>query len=286
MAQEKRQEKVQSIVKWRNVPINYYGKVVDQDEQPISGVRVRYSIQSLYALPLLPGAKSEYFDVVTDASGFFVIEGHKGSALGIDSLTKEGYKYSAKAGRAALYSGNGDRDYKPDATNPEIFTMVKKGAADPLVYYKVHLSVPCDGTPVRIDTMSGKVESAGDCQITLKREPYNIIFGGPRFSWSVKMELIGGGLVELMGMGTYRAPQEGYEREFVYGQAADDPKWGGGLRKVFYIKTREGRYGRFNIDLDADYQPPPARAGLEVYLNPTPGLRNLEYDPSMQAPSR
>ena len=283
MAEEKRQEKVRAIVEWRNVPISYYGKVVDQDETPIGGVKIHYSVQSLYALPVLPGAKSEFFDVVTDASGLFVIAGHTGSGIGIDTLTKEGYKYSAKAGRGALYSGNGERDYRPDAKSPEIFTMVQLGAAERLVKYDAHPTVPCDGTPVRINAMTGKATADGDLQITLKREPYNIVVGGPRFSWSVKIEVIGGGLVELVGTGTYRAPQEGYEREFVVEHPANAPEWGAGLRKVFYIKTRDERYGRININLDADYQPPPAKASLEVYMNPKPGSRNLEYDATKQA---
>ena len=255
MAQEKRQEDVRAIVESRNVPINYYGKVVDQDEQSIGSVKVRYDIQSMYALPVLPGAKSEYFEIVTDANGLFSIAGHKGSGLGIDSLTKGGYKYSEKAGRGGVYSGSGDRDYRPDLQNPEIFTMVKQGAAEALVHYEAHLTVPCDGTPVRVNTTTGKVADDGDLQITLKRNPLNIVFGS-RFSWAVKIEVIGGGLVELAGTGTYRAPQEGYEREFAVEHPADAPEWGAGLRKVFYIKTRDDRYGRVKVNLDADYQPP------------------------------
>lgn len=281
-AQKKRQEDVRLFVEWRNVPISYYGKVVDEDENPIGGVKVRYSVQSFYPLPVLPGAKSDFFDVVSDANGLFEITDHKGSSLGIDSLTKEGYKYSAKAGRGALYSGNGDADYRPDPANPEIFTMVHLGVAGPLVNYDAHFTVPCDGTPVRMDMMTGKMATDGDLQITLKREPYNIVFGGPRFFWSLKIEMIGGGLVELVGTGTYRAPQQGYEPDFEFEQSADAPKWGGGLIKAFYIKTRDDHYGRINIDLDVHYQPPPAKAGLEVYMNPTPGSRNLEYDPSQQ----
>ena len=262
MAEEKRREKVQAIVEWRNVPISYYGKVVDQDETPIGGVKVHYSVQSLYALPVLPGAKSEFFDIVTDAMGLFVIAGHTGSGMGIDTLTKEGYKYTAKAGRGALYSGNGERDYRPDAKSPEIFTMVQLGAAEPLVNYEAHLTIPCDGTPVRLEMMTGKVATDGDLQITLKREPYNIVIGGPHFSWSAKIEIIGGGLVELAGTGTYRAPQEGYEREFVVEHPANASEWGAGLRKVFYIKTRDGRYGRIKIDLYANLSATSRQGGL------------------------
>jgi hypothetical protein len=267
-----------TIIGWSNVRIDYYGKVIDQNDHPLGGVRVRYSIQSLYVFFVAVGGGSKFHEVTTDSNGLFVISGEKGTGLGIESLTKDEYKYSKKAARGGLYSGNGILNYKPDQNHPEIFTMIKRGSADPLVHYDTHLTVPCDGTPARINTMSGKAEIDGDLQITLKREPYNIVFGGPHFSWSAKIEAIGGGLVELVGTGTYRAPQDGYRQQFVFDMSANDPEWGGGIRKVFYIKTRDNRYGRITINLDADYQPPPSNAFLEVYMNPKPGSRNLEYD--------
>lgn len=160
--------------------------------------------------------------------------------------------------------------------------MVHLGVTEPLVQYEVRLLIPCDGTPVRMNLMTGKLAIDGDLQITLKREPYNIVLGGPDFAWSVKIEIVGGGLVDLAGTGTYRAPQEGYEPEFKVEHAVDAQEWGAGLRKTFYIKTRDNRYGRIKIDLYANVQPPPAKAYLEVYLNPKPGSRNLEYDPTQQ----
>ena len=95
-----------------------------------------------------------------------------------------------------------------------------------------------------------------------------------------KIEIIEGGLVELEGTGTYRAPLDGYRREFVVEHPANSVRWGAGLRKIFYVKTRDERYGRIKVDLDADYQPPPAKARLEVSIHPSAGLRGLEYFPS------
>ncbi|WP_042725892.1 hypothetical protein [Chthoniobacter flavus] len=279
VVQEQREERVRSIVEGRNVAIDYYGKVVDQDDHPLAGVRVRYSIQSMYFLPWLPGGKSELREIVSDGEGLFSIRGGKGFSLGFDSLAKDGYKYSPKGGRGELYSGGGAQDYKPDPRHREIFTMVKLGSGEPLIHYDAHLSLPCDGRPVRLNVLTGALADDGDFQLTLIRTPYNIVRGGPHFSWSAKIEIIGGGLVELEGTGTYRAPLEGYNRNFTVEHPADEKVWGGGLRKVFYIKTRDERYGRIRVDLDTTYQPPPAKAFLEVCLNPSPSLRNLEYAP-------
>src|SRR5262249_46457746 len=121
----------------------------------------------------------------------------------------------------------------------------------------------------------GKVDDAGNLKISLVRDPYNIVFGGPHFYWKLELDVLGGGLVELAGSGTYIAPEAGYNSSFVFEMPRSAEKWGSGLRKAFYFKTSDGRFGRIHFDLDVDCQPPPAKAGLEGHVNPN-GSRNLE----------
>lgn len=278
----KRNDEIHEYVNRGNVLIKYYGRIVDQYEHPIPGVKVRYSVQSFYVQPNLPGGKGEYHEITSNADGSFAINGEKGFGLGIDSLKKDGYKYSEKGGRGGLYSGQGSANYKPDPNNPEVFTMIQLGADDTIVHNQTHLAIPCDGTPVCFDALSGQDKSDGDVRITFMRNPLNIAFGS-HFSWNVKIEILGGGLTELTGAGTYYAPQEGYTQAFTFEQQADSLTWGSELRRRFYIKTRDNHYGMMSVYLVSDYQPPPARMSVETYINPQIGLRNLESNKTKSA---
>lgn len=80
-----------------NVPITFYGKVVDQSNQPVAGVKVEVGILVGYLKsPQEYDQKLDAASLVTDAAGHFVLEDVKGSSIQFNSITKDGYKLSPK----------------------------------------------------------------------------------------------------------------------------------------------------------------------------------------------
>ena len=271
---------VQAIEK-TNVPIQFWGRVVDQNQGPIPNVSVRYSYSTEHAAPVgAAWAKQQMHqgEATTDATGHFTVSGINGHVLNIESLTKEGYSYKARGARVYNYYGDTPSGkFAPEASKPVLFVMINKSIASPLVSYGGNfgktLRVPGDGTQVRWDLWKGQADPQGELQFTFKRDPAVLARVGKPLTWSAKIGVVSGGIVEAPSDEPIRrAPEEGYFPEVDYPKA--EQKRGVAARS-FYIKTRDGRYGRIEVDLYPDDEGATARCLLKVAINPS-GSRDLE----------
>jgi len=56
-------------------------------------------------------------------------------------------------------------------------------------------------------------------------------------------------------------------------------QWSSTATPYLYFKSKDGKvFGRMNVEITADYQPPPTVFRADILANPA-GSRNLEYDP-------
>lgn len=250
--------------------IDLYGRVVDQDGQPIAGAQVKGGI--LFAVSLT-SSRSEEVVTETDAAGKFQFVDLHGMDFGV-ALQKAGYEFRSKTGWT--------KDYKPDLNNPMVFTMWKLQGAEPMVHTKFDSRVPYEGTPATFDLLTGKKTDTGDLKITLVRNPVQIVPGGAPYDWNVKIEIVGGGLIESHDLYSYKAPENGYEQKFDFSQAKDGQSWTREFRGTFYIHTAKDNYGRITINLTTDSDRPDGTGlTIEAYVNPS-GSRNLEWDRTQQ----
>src|SRR4030095_784290 len=119
--------KVDPSFEWK-VPINFYGRVVDQDNLPVPGATVRFVWNDTSA-----HGTSEW-STASDANGRFALTNQKGKGLSV-YVSKEGYHTSGGIGGmsfeyAAFFEGN---YHRPDPGNPVTFRLVKKLEAEPLI---------------------------------------------------------------------------------------------------------------------------------------------------------
>ena len=136
-----------------NIPLSFYGRIVDQDDKPLVGVRVKLE------------ARAEYFEenrsevkpyaLETDKNGNFTLTGAVGSTVNILSITNEGYELSAKVKRGYVYTWGGDM-FHPDAANPVIFKMWKKGIKEPLIVGSKFYGIAPDDRFYTIDFLQQK----------------------------------------------------------------------------------------------------------------------------------
>ncbi len=286
---ERFNEQVQGAVTTINQPLRFWGKVVDQEGRPLGGVEVSYKARTVRS-PMFAaiGTKDSYGKAATNADGAFYIDAGKGDMFGLYGFSKTGYRLAQNTKTGFAYAGSPEI-HRPSAERPVVFVMYQEAAIEPLRHYEHRFDLPPDGRPAAIDLMAGKAVEGGQLRVTLWRNPVNIHRGRP-FQWSAKIEVVGGGLVKADESKPFIAPTDGYEPSADYAFQPKnpdwDPDWHGGIRRMFYVRTADGMYGRVQIELDARSQPPPCALFVEGWLNPKSGSRNLEYHPHKQASAR
>jgi hypothetical protein len=253
--------------------IAVYGRVLDQDALPVGDVEV-------YGGVLLnlgwERSGSRVYSTKTDEKGFFEFTGLHGERLGL-KLQKPGYEYNPN-----LYL-NWWNSYKPDRSNPAVFRVYKLKGAQRLIHKEFDCRIRYDGQTTVFDMLKGLQSDNGDLKITLIRNPLIVRRGVDRFDWNVKIEILGGSLVESVDPYPYEAPASGYSPALIYEQVRNSPTWTNRLTKTIYIRKRSGEYGRLLIDLNTDSEKAQGTGmSVEVFINPS-GSRDLEFGPSLSA---
>ena len=274
-------EQLQEIMSNGNRPISFFGKIIDQDGNPIPDVKVTFTIRYIKEVgPIGIGDTFKYPSVKTGADGRFALTDEKGSLLVIKSFEKAGYEPSPKAFDGTYWYWRDKDPYQPDADNPKLFYMWKKAGAETLVRKGIGHAIRYDGSPTTFDLLTGKVASNGDLRVTLIRTPQQIIYGQRNYEWTATIEVPEGGLLLSTAEQMYLAPSDGYEKKVTIHMNADDPQWTNTQNAALYLKLRGGKYyGRakleFMVGSDRDTTP----FSITSFVNPS-GSRNLEYDPT------
>lgn len=256
-----------------NMPIDFYGRAVDQHGVPLAGVKVKVEILRVeQTSPTQGDVKLDQVDLESGEDGRFSILNAKGHSVHVLSVTKKGYEASpGPIATYGYYPGQARRD--PD--KPIVFKMWKKQGAQPLTHFAWHHLMPCDGTP-SIVPLTG-TPGEGNVQICCTRNPLTSPPpGNGPFDYKFEISAMNGGIQATEDEFMYLAPESGYSPNVVIQEKAGDSGWQGRVKQGFYIKTSAGHYGRLTVDWYAA-QNSPNYLELECYINPT-GSRNLEYD--------
>jgi hypothetical protein len=252
-------------------PITFYGKVVDENAQPVEGAQVEFDWNDLS-----PAGHSEV-RTTSDAWGLFSLTGVQGKRL-LVSVKKTGYYtwHERNQGSFEYASKSEDIYHKPDPNNPVLFYLKKKGEAEPLVKIEKYFRIRRDGTPVSVDLLKGKEapKGQGDLQVECwtadqHKDRFN------RYNWRCRITVPNGGLIESTKEFDFEAPENGYrpsdEIEMPMSLAE---KWRPEAEKRYFVKLGNGNYARimFRMIAGGDHF-----FKIESFLNPS-GSRNLEYD--------
>ena len=111
---------------WK-MPLSFYGKVLDQADQPVQGAKVRFQWTDMSTT----GTTERFSE--TDAKGTFSLTGERGKNLDV-KVSKQGY-HAVGDGRANFeYAAFFEPNYiEPDPNNPVIFRLIKKQEPQRLV---------------------------------------------------------------------------------------------------------------------------------------------------------
>jgi hypothetical protein len=145
--QEKRRKVVEQVEAMLNTPITFYGKVVDQKNDPVPTARVGYSLLDKFA------ASGSNNQMVADQKGYFEISGVKGAVLGVN-VSKEGYYQIQDISNQRFAYGMGPDGYTklpPTKNEPAVFVLQKMGVTVPLVQFEADIRVARDGKPTQVN---------------------------------------------------------------------------------------------------------------------------------------
>jgi len=211
-----------------------YGKVVDQDGQPVVGAKVRGFLE------FEANDNDDEHDTKTDAQGRFQFLGLHAKGLTMVP-EKEGYEFNARISPNVYRPSN----YLPDLNTPLVITMYKLHGGEPMKHIQINTDVPCDGNVKRFDLLSNVQRNGGDLQVTLTRDPLN---PGPKergkpFNWTATFAITNGGLVEIPTntIYPYEAPAEGYRPVITWNYPTNMVGWGFHIKRSFYFKSQNGQ---------------------------------------------
>jgi hypothetical protein len=255
---------------WKR-PINFYGRVIDENETPVAGAKARFVWNDLS----IEGTSTA--QTISDADGLFSLLDRKGKGLTV-TVTKDGYYTFHDSDRPSFeYANPYDALFVPDSNNPVVFHLRKKGTGEPLLTFSKNFAIPRDGTPVGIELSEGKKVSLERADLVVRcwtqdREKDS----SNRYDWKLEIQVPKGGLLESTNEFPFLAPVDGYkERDEIEMPKTLEGAWKRTFERKYFVKTRKGSYGRiqFRMIAHGDHF-----CIIDSALNP-PGSRNLEYDP-------
>lgn len=274
---EDRAKMIRRLIEAANVPIEFWGKVTDQDGVPLEGVKIAYTGLILWGndVGVSWEPKEHKGQAVSDATGSFAITGFKSNSLGLDSFSKPGYVYRGRPNHSFDFGGNmPEHKFVPQRDKPVCFAMVYERILEPLTQLKGRLRVSGNGTIGRWNLWSGEPDDDGELAVSLRRVPAILKF--PEFPsiWSADLQIVGGEIMEApWEEEIHRAPESGYSATVPYSK---EPEKQGIIGCAYYLRTRNGNYGRIQVSLYPGDDGPSARCFITSDMNPRPGSRNLE----------
>ena len=252
------------FVENKNQPIDFYGQVIDQDSNALSGVNIKSAIRhwtvadpAVFEMGL--GSTEIPIERTTGADGRFEIHGVSGDGFGV-LLFKDGYEAESEKNG---FGGGTSGSYE----NPVIFKMWSTNIHEQLITGKKEFEILPDGRPHVIDLIKGTIADTGDGDLRVWIQYTNQVTRGQLYDWSAGIEVANGGLLEEPhGTVMYFAPTDGYTPSFLLQQQIKGGQSGEIGDRSFYLVLKNGQeYGKMDINLYAPYG----------YLHP--GLIRLTY---------
>lgn len=235
-----------------NVPIDFYGKVVDQNGAPVAGVEVKAAIRLMKEpIPGMIGDGFDYLVASTASDGTFSFLNRTGEFFGIDKIQKEGYLVSATVHEKTYYYyyASDEKKYRPNPSVPEVFKIWKQMGAEKLIEKNLKYKLTTEGRSYGLDLLSGaqaKADAIADIRVSMTAP--SVIKPHVKYDWNFVLEAAEGGLIETSDDYMYLAPLDGYVSRIQVSFNASDANWSDNFRKRFYVMSRNGSvYARIEI---------------------------------------
>jgi hypothetical protein len=256
------------LTEWQ-VPIDFYGKVVDESNQPVAGADVAFNWDEV---PNEKGSKKS--NTKSDSEGLFALHGARGPSLDVE-VGKQGYYASKENPWTFVYAINGH--FSPDVYNPVIFHLRKEGKSEPLIHiagvglHAMRDYLLSNGKPTDVSLSTGNIMPAGRGDFSVTFQAGVPLENYPsRITWQYQISVPNGGLIATDKEYPFIAPEEGYQSLDTWNVTATN--WTQEVDKQYFIKLVNGNFARIHLRIIGTARP---YFRMESFLNPS-GSRNLE----------
>jgi len=231
----------QILADWQR-PISFYGKVIDENTNPVAGANITFHWMET---PSENGSRS--MNVKSDAEGLFSLIGAAGPTLSV-SISKNGYYTSRSTPDSFRYDGG--NPFQASSIEPVAFYLRKKKQGVELITSDngmrpdVWVRLSKSSIPVRVDFLQKQPSSTGQLEISQIKPPFQ-----GATNWSFRMSIPDGGLVENQDEFHFSAPESGYQPTVEYNFTKGGTNWTTQVSKQFYIVFGQPRkYGWLRIE--------------------------------------
>lgn len=261
-----------------NTPIDFWGKVIDQDGNALAGAKAEIVLDE-------QATKKKYV-TFSDDKGLFELLGKKGArarikvfldGYGPTSDEKIGPKISA---RTIYYSMEAMPAYAPPTKeNPQVFVLRKRNPVANLAHAlkkRVSINKTGDAQKIKLKTAGKTVEIEVHCW---SASP--VPFTYDRYDWRAEIQIINGKLLPYNSMNSFQAPQieaplHGYQQIFQVDMPKDTKEnWSRSSpngKKDFWIQFLDGTYAKASIRIKTGRK---HEVDAEVWYN-LDGTNNFE----------
>jgi hypothetical protein len=263
------------------VPIEFFGKVLDQNDNPAIGAKIEIRLNSINGLT--------DHDIYTGGDGTFTLEGAIGRYITVNVYGLEGYTGVQSTGSGYYnYAEPGEfKFHVPDRDKPVVFRLWKYEKAEPLNRWLIDAMITNDGSIAWFDLNAGGV---GGADVGVSFIGSSFIGKGAKMPEIRVVAGTGCGIWETRDDPMFIPPssrgQAELKHEFVsmnkeYKDSAGNIVQGDPFRFRFYFRTANGCYSAVDADLSCGAGGVNPEMKLYVLQNPS-GARNLEYDPRLE----
>jgi hypothetical protein len=259
---------ISNFIESKNVPVEFYGQVIDQDSNALAGVDVKVIVQQL----IMPNsaevdiaATNIPIEQITGTDGRFEISGVEGASFDLESIQKAGYEVESPR-----------RGYQPiggSFEQPVIFKMWNTNIHGQLITGDEKFSIVPDGRPYFINLTTGAINESGTGDLKVWIQYTNQIVRGQLYDWSAGIDVANGGLFEEQNLNSamYSAPANGYVPNFELQQQIKGGQEGQiGSRRFYVVLNNGSEYGKITINLYAPFNDQiPGLIRLSYVINPS-----------------
>lgn len=258
--------KVDPKFQWK-MPIEFYGKVVDQFGEPVAEATVQFTWTAI--------DDSHHAEMLSGADGRFQFAGVRGSGLDV-SVRKVGYLPTSQSSGGFEYAAFfKDAFHVPDRQNPVVFRLQKLLGSEPVYVFLFEATAKPNGVPLLLDVHDGKLGNIGELSLMVELGPDRTDFG-PAYTIRVT-GLNGAQLLATTEEFPFSAPEDGYQGSFVLVQPATRESYQPTKNLRFYVRLAGGRYAFVGMEVALLSQGTEVRFSGGVRYNEK-WSRNLEFD--------
>ncbi len=263
----------------RNLPIEMYGKVTDQHDQPVAGAEVYMIVAG--GGTFAPG--SGPVKIRTDAAGMFRVRA-KGQQISILEVSRKDLART----HFKLPSGS-ENSTTLDAVGRYGKEYSWHSYTTPDHPFVIHVWRVEEFGDARSDSgylepiPGGRPYERSGLAVTCEREQKkpNVHWRDQKGSWSITFRPINGGIQETNDIYLNEAPESGYQSELTVAMRRGDPNYKVRIQlaRHYYYTANSGKlYGAFSATFEPYMYDDECRVNAEIQYNPT-GSRNLAVKP-------